>query len=318
MNKKHGITGLKFLISISCLFFLFRFVSFDGVIETIARPNLKYLGFSLIILQVTFILQAIRWKVSLPIVKKDKPTILQFYYYICMGHFFNLFLPGSMGGDAIKSITLGKKINASSLSIYSIFYVRLQGFALLTLSFWVLFFFNPHLPLPALSIAGMITITFILFLLIYVTLRSKAITIPSWFPYQNKIDTFLKLTKEHRSFKEIIYTFFLSFLIQNLSIFLFYLSFKVIDADMPLLGAYLVQPIITFATLIPISLSGIGIREGIYVYMISSLFPLSNETCLAASTVAYAYMVMAALYSGTLILLKQGIILLRGFQNGKV
>ena len=69
----------------------------------------------------------IRWKLLLP----DGVGLRKLVFLCMIGSFFNTFLPGVIGGDAVKGLYLYRVTGKGSLSLASIFMDRYIGFAAL-------------------------------------------------------------------------------------------------------------------------------------------------------------------------------------------
>lgn len=82
-------------------------------------------------------------------------------------------------------------------------------------------------------------------------------------------------------FKEITVALFLAFLAFILIIFEFYCLVTAFE-DIALPSIYLVTPLITLSTILPISLMGLGVREGLSIYFLA-IFGVSAPAALSAA-----------------------------------
>ncbi|MDC3250214.1 lysylphosphatidylglycerol synthase domain-containing protein, partial [bacterium] len=78
-----------------------------------------------------------------------------------------------------------------------------------------------------------------------------------------------------------------SIIINGIIIFVQYLFALALNTPIPLLDFIIFVPIVIFLTSVPISISGIGIREGSYIYIFSNLLGYSSEIILSISLLSY-------------------------------
>ncbi len=69
--------------------------------------------------------------------------------------------------------------------------------------------------------------------------------------------------------KAVLVSIPLIFLIQIISFLNVYLLFKALDIDVPIIFILAAMPIIQIISLIPVTLSGFGLREGAFIYFFS-------------------------------------------------
>jgi len=100
-KRKKGLTTLKILISAALIYFIFTKLNVSEVFETLKKANPVYLTFSLILFVISKTIAAFRlngYFHELQVLLNQKSN-LKLYL---LGMFYNLFLPGGIGGDAYK------------------------------------------------------------------------------------------------------------------------------------------------------------------------------------------------------------------------
>jgi glycosyltransferase 2 family protein len=201
-------------------------------------------------------ISTVRWKLLLP----GTLGIKKLFPLYMIGSFFNTILPGLIGGDAVKAFYLYRAIGRDSLTLSSIFMDRYLGFAMLTVicalafPFGYSYFQNS----PVVWILPLIVLTFIIASLLVFGLRlGKRIKI---------LAEFYDYIYSYRNHKGVIMkALLISAFVQLSAIFAVYVLALGIGEHVPFLACLIFLPLIIMFTALPISISGIGIREGAFV-----------------------------------------------------
>ncbi len=278
LNKKKTFFLIKLLISISLLTFLLKRTGLDLFLQTLASINLELFLLSAMLYIGTQYLSSFRWKVLLIPHKINISTPRLFSLYL-VGMFFNNFLPSSVGGDVVRGYYLYRYSGKAKESVTTIFLERYTGLAALLLIGLVSLIFTYSLlesPLVNILILGMST-TFIVGTIIVANSRVKNLIL-------NLAGKF-KITKLERVIVEIYETFrkyknhknsfcnafLLSIIIQVMNVFVYIILSNALDITVPWGYFFFFFPIITVTSMLPISINGLGIREGITVYLLAQV-----------------------------------------------
>ncbi len=131
VRRKHLFTLLKLLISAALIYFIFTKIEFRSVADTLKNVKPFYLFLAVILFVVSKILAAFRLngyfhQLQLFVTQKSN---LKLYL---LGMFYNLFLPGGIGGDAYKGYVIKKKFDIKTKKVVSVLLLdRLSGLLLL-------------------------------------------------------------------------------------------------------------------------------------------------------------------------------------------
>lgn len=129
--RKKGLTALKILISATLIYFIFTKLNVAEVFETVKKANPMYLFFALLLFVISKIIAALRlnlyfYELNVGLTQKSN---LKLYL---LGMFYNLFLPGGIGGDAYKGYAIKKKFEVKTKKVVSVLVLdRLSGVLLL-------------------------------------------------------------------------------------------------------------------------------------------------------------------------------------------
>ncbi len=131
VRRKHLFTLLKLVISAALIYFIFTKISFSTVVGTLKSSRPLYLFLAVVLFVISKILAAFRLngyfhQLQLFLTQKSN---LKLYL---LGMFYNLFLPGGIGGDAYKGYVIQKKFDIKTKKVISVLLLdRLSGLLLL-------------------------------------------------------------------------------------------------------------------------------------------------------------------------------------------
>ena len=255
------------------LFLIIKKTGLENIYSTVKRINPAYFALSALFYFVSLYISTLRW--SLLIVARP-PRRRLFSLYI-MGSFFNIMLPGIIGGDAIKAYYLYKETGNLPESMASIFMERYLGFTALFILGTIAWPFA----VPYLKGTGIFLWAFPLFLLAFIigsivffTLKAGGRRVKLLSDFYGYFDFYEKKVL----FKGLLY----SFLVQSLVTLQVFALSRGFGHQVPLLYFFVFIPVITTLAVLPISISGFGIREASFVVLFGAL-GMSPEAATALS-----------------------------------
>jgi len=299
MIKKLLSALLKVAVSLAILYFLFRNIDAGALWATVASVDRLSVAFAALLFIATQSVSTLRWSI---ILKKDMEVsyvrLLSIYF---IGMFFNNFLPTMVGGDLVKGYYLYREGRRGDVSLASIFMDRYSGFAALMVI--TLAALIPGYPLikdsglPAFFVL-MIGGFFLISLVIWVSpLHSWVMRMLSrihFYGINRKIDTFYNVLMGYKSHYSILVKIFCcSVFVQGGVIIGYYILGRGIGMDIGIGYFFLFIPLTTAISMLPVSMSGLGIREGAFVFLFSRA-GVSKEQALTLSLMWFA---MAAIVS---------------------
>ena len=132
-QRKRLITFLKLFISATLIYFIFTKINIKDVLATLKTSNLLYLPIALILFVFSKVIAAFRLNLYFHEigVKLTQKSNLKLYL---LGMFYNLFLPGGIGGDAYKGYLIQKTYRVGAKKTAAVLILdRLSGMLLLFL-----------------------------------------------------------------------------------------------------------------------------------------------------------------------------------------
>lgn len=201
----------------------------------------------------------LRWKLLLP----GHFRFRRLFSLYMIGSFFNSFLPGVIGGDAVKAYYLNKDAKKISLTFASVFMDRYLGYAGLMIIGISAFPFA-YSYFSATAYRWIMPGIFAAFVVASILLFG--LQLGRRFGYVAEIyDYFAGL----RSRKDIIVkAVLLSFVVQLLNFLMVVILASAMGENIPVVLLFVFLPIIITITTVPISVSGLGVREGSFVLLL--------------------------------------------------
>ena len=247
---------LKLTISSAFLYIVLSRTGPERVFSILKDMSLSAFVSAVLLSLFAQFISTLRWKLLLP----GKLGIRKLFSLYMIGSFFNIMLPGLIGGDAVKAFYLYKASGRGSLTLASIFMDRYLGFVMLVVICAIAFPFGySYFQNSAVTWGLPLTVlVFIISSLLFFSLRlGKRIKILSeiygyFYSYWNQKGI-------------ILMALLISVLVQLLNIFAVYILALGLGKHIPILACLIFLPLIVMFTTLPISISGIGVREGAFV-----------------------------------------------------
>jgi uncharacterized membrane protein YbhN (UPF0104 family) len=257
-KKKLIFLAVKILVSALLLTLVFRKAGLQSIYSHLRSMDLRYfLASSLLHILVVYI-AALRWRLLLDV---KYPSGKLFSLYL-IGSFFNNILPGAVGGDTVKIYYLYKETRKGGSSFGSVFldrYIGLVGLLFIGLVSGFIAFRD----LKTIGMQWAIPSMFAVFMagsLIVFGLRigRRFAVIHDFYEY---------LHQYRRKKGTLLKAFSLSVLIQTIAISMIYLVALGIGQQLTFTSLFVFVPIIVTVTTLPISISGLGVRESAFVLL---------------------------------------------------
>ena len=304
MNKKIAVL-LKIVISLGLIIFLINQVDFKGVVSTLKSVDITMIIYALILLTLQVFIATVRWQLVLKcqkIVLNYKNT-LQILY---SGLFFNQAMPSSVGGDVIRGYYLKKQgltLGRATLGVLMDRLFGMIGLVLLVLASLPLLFELVDDPIAR---TGVLLIALgISSALLFIFFTDK---LPGNFSHLKLIKGFYALSQDGR---HCIVERYNGVIILVLSVFIHLISVlavMIMAAGLGLNiewgGFLLMVPLVGLMMVVPISIAGWGVREGVMVVGFGYL-GVASEAALALSILYGLSVLVVALPGGIIWMFKR-------------
>ena len=266
-------------------------------------PGIAALGIALL-------LQTWRWLILLR-VQAINVSYWRALRIMLSGMFFNLFLLGSTGGDVIKIFFIMREApDKKAGALLSVFIDRVVGVLALAAVSAVVILARWHdlmtsAPMGVLTVAiilgGSLGFIAVALLVDRLNLTSK---LPHWLPMHAKIAEAASAFSQYAKAGGSVACAFLVSIPAHLLLFsTFYFAAKAFSAGLSLLSVFCVMPVVSTVTALPISLGGAGVREGLFVQLLGSLYNTPQEIAMSISISGFLMVVFWSLVGGVFYLL---------------
>ena len=303
----------RILISIGLMAWVISRAGLDKLIANIRTADPRPYALAIFLAFIGILLRAVRWQILLNAVNARVPFGRLVYLYFA-GAFFNAFLPTGFGGDVVRVLEIGEGATSSQAAGTAVV-DRLTGFIVL---FWLALIalpFGAHLLPPATTLviallAGGVTLgSALLFegrLLRWVTARfprSLSLAGDAWLGRTYGVITAC-------GWRAVAGALGMSAIFNLMMNFAGLLIARAFGMDVSVWTLLLFIPVATAALLVPISISGLGVREGIFVTLFAQVSVAASPA--VAFSLAWYSLDFAMALVGGVIYFAAGVMGLRG------
>ena len=267
----------KIVISLALLTWLVWQSGIENTLHELSKANLWYLPFGVLIYLLSQWVSAYRWQfLSAPL--GFVLALREFYDYYLMGMFFNLFLPGSIGGDVSRMIYLAKSCGKRKReAVLTLLAERGVGLIALLLLTSILCLLPVTEPMPTgvrptvVAMAGAMIVGFIgLHLLPLERLAQR-------FP---RLDLLIQAKVYWDDTPMLLKSIGLSVLVHACMVAIHLLIAMALGIHVPLLYLTATFGVVSFISVLPVAFNGLGLREGAYVMLLTQV-GVPDHTALA-------------------------------------
>ncbi|RJP62163.1 MAG: UPF0104 family protein [Candidatus Auribacter fodinae] len=304
--KKYVLFLMRTAISAAIIVFLGYKIDVSHVFEKIIESKFEFFIILGAIDLAAYFLRALRWQIVLRIWDIHVSTALLFIY-LQGGRIFDYLLPSSIGGDVYRVYLSAKKSNSTSKAVLGIVLDRLTGmsagFILAGIGVAILYLKKISVP-HMIVVLVFIAVWFILMGILFspkLELMVEAASTRSAF--WAKLNTFFSSMVIARSNpRQVIYALLISFFIKSQEIFVAYFVSHALGLSVPFLYCMAFVPVIGFIIVAPVSISGIGVRESLYIFFFTAI-GLTMTQAFSLSITVFAWMACMGAAGGSLYLL---------------
>lgn len=301
-SQKRGRLGLILKLSVSLLLLTFLFWKTDRAALFSTFHSLSFPPFlaALLLYFVVQVLSTFRWQLLLRAERIAIPLWRLILLYF-EGMFFSLFLPTLIGGDLVRGHRIYRYTDGKEASLASILVERLSGLAtLLAIALATLLVsWDPAAAWPILGLSS----AFLLGLGALFSRTGKALILPMLkrLPFGGvgeKLRAFYQATQRYRGHRKALgQSLILSLILQALFIYAYSLVAQALGLAIPFTAFLLLIPVATVIAMIPVSVAGLGVREGVMVYLFGKV-GLASASALGLSLTWFFLTILASLPGG--------------------
>jgi uncharacterized protein (TIRG00374 family) len=268
--------GVRIIVSAALLAVLITKIPADDVQPKDTHTGtLLFLAFGLIFTFVGFVLSAWRWQRVFAVFDVHVPLRTLLSHYLA-GQFVGNVLPSTIGGDVLRVSRAAKTTGAGDIAFASVVIERLSGFVALPLLSLIGFALEPSLleldhSWIALAIAGATIVGLIVILVVAASprLAGRFAKHQNWMRFIGAVHVGVdRIRREPRRAVSVL----IAAIVYQLSVLVaVYCAIHALGISLPNGAVLAYLPAVASAQVLPISLSGLGIREGLLVLLLRPL-----------------------------------------------
>jgi hypothetical protein len=297
-GKSKALTLLRFVLSSALLALVIWRVGGAGLGVSLGPSVLLAVAASAVLLFAAQVFSAIRWKLILG----EASPPLHYLVRLCLvGQFFSLFLPSAVGGDALRMVMLARNVEKSGEGVSSVFFDRLVGvFAMLI--FLVVGAAAGRDLLPAVmpylawDVSGA---------MVAMAIGVAVIGCTGLFVLYRRWGKLNRLVAESVGLIQRLATSPLllvrvvgwGLVVQGTYLAAWVVLAFALGFDLPFSLMLLAVPLVSLIAMLPISISGVGLREGLWLLILTP-FGVPGEQAVGFSLLYFAAFVVVGLLGG--------------------
>jgi len=265
----------KLFLTIIFLYVVFFEINLNSLLLIIKDSNYYCILLSVVIFFINSFISVWRLLLSFAFFNKKLSYIALLKVHF-IGIFYNFFLPSPIGGDVSKILYFPEGTK-EKFALSVILFDRMIGFGTLLLVTIISIFYNKELTLNFQQIPTYLILILLLVITLFALLALK-------FFKKQMLTIFSKV--KSLSYPNFIYALLVSIVLQFSLIGFNYLIAQSLSFNLTFMQHALATGVVTAITVLPITISGYGIRE-ISSIEFYSLFGISSEKTLAKLLIGY-------------------------------
>ncbi len=299
--KKYS-SFLRIILTVLAFYLIFKKIHINRVLSLVSNINLIVYSGAIILSFIAILFQTWRWKYFL----NNEASFFKLLKIYLVSFFMGNFLP-SGGLDVVRGYYLGKEMNNYEGNFAVVVMDRLTGFVAVSVLSLIAVSIGFNLPenLRIIIFAAaffLIALLFISFNKYFYKIVREWMLLVKIFNIGERFAKFYDSYFEFRSSPgRVAVGILISFLVQFSYAFSAYMSMKSIGLSYPLYKFLFFVPLINMIAMIPVTISGLGLREGGFVALFQ--VGLTREGAVLTSLLYYFSTLIASLAGGVILLL---------------
>lgn len=298
---------LKLGVSLGLLAILLFTLDLPTIAGILAHSNLYLVAAAIGVVFLFFVVSTFKWQMLLSHTDSTA-SYWELLRLNLLGQFYNMIVPGQVGGEVVKGVRL-RRFNVSTehaavsvladkaTGLLALLLLGLCGLALSSGATQADRIFLPWVVLLTVLLAGLTGFLLTGRGLSLITRVSEVLRLSRINAVQKVIHRLHSIKAQHRDWRSLCSLLGLSFAAQAIVGTLNLLICLSLGISLQLPVVMWVAAVVLMAQALPISVAGLGVREGMYVYMLVQL-GVSAQNALAVSLLIFVAQLSMALLGG--------------------
>lgn len=291
--------GVRVVASAGMLGFLLTRFDLSALRPTGETSHLPWVGAGLVVLFGAIVLSTLRWQRVLHALDLPEP-LPPLLSHCFAGLFVANFLPSTIGGDVLRVARLSARNGHRPASFASVVLERLTGFLVLPLITLVALFVNPSLlhlgratgMAVTLSLVTLAALVVILVLAASPRLGGRLAENVNWLRFVGAVHLGVDRIRRHPAAAAPVLLTALAY--QLTIVVVAWTGTRALDMDVGWTAIMAFIPVVAMAQAIPLSVNGLGLREGALVLLLQPL-GVPQEQAIALGLLLYGMNVVVSL-----------------------
>jgi uncharacterized protein (TIRG00374 family) len=288
---------LRVIVSGSILILILFHVDPSQIARRLEGVDFRFFLLALLVLSTQYLLSALKWKIILKAENISPPFSSLLASYL-IGNFLSLFLPSSFGGDIYRVAALQRFNPNIYQNTSSVLFDRISGFfALISIAIighFLLFrsIINYYL------IGGYATLIFG-----FLAATSNQFLRLEFLKKSIFLKPILRIAESFNNYRRnmsiLALIILISFLFQNNIVIINKLYCQSLGIHVPLTYLYVIIPIVYLTEAVPITINGLGVREGAFIVLFQHFgYDKTDAVALALLVITVRYALSLILGGG--------------------
>ena len=297
-RERHPILNtrsiVRLVVSVGIFIIILYNVNLTEIADRLRGLDSRFFTMALLVLSTQYFLSAFKWKIILKAENIRVPLVSLLNRYL-IGNFISLFLPSTFGGDIYRVAALRRFNTDIYQNTSSVLFDRITGLFALTSLAIVAHTITFGSMINYFLIGGYVALLAGFLIFASDQFSNSRLFIGS--KYLNPVIRIAESFNRYRHNASIMAnTILFSFLFHNNVVIISKLYCLSLNIQMPLAYLYVVIPIVYITEAIPITINGLGLREGSFILLFQHLGYTANDA------MALALLLITVRYSISLVL----------------
>ena len=291
----------KLALSGGVLVFLLQRVEAQGVVDALGGVKPGFLLLALCLYVAGQLVSARKWEMLASALgfRRSYREYATFYF---IGMFVNLLGPSTVGGDLARGLFLGGS-GRRALALTSVLFDRASGLVVLVVLGLSALLVFPQYELPPVLVVLTTGMVVLLLLSWWILPRVVALVLPSDHRLRLVVERALGPFWRDGALLGRVAAVSAGFHLIEMTVQ--YVVARALGLEVPFSYCLIFHPAVSVLAAIPISVAGLGVREGGYVFFLE-LVGVEDATALTFGLLWFAITVVGALPGGLLLMLRNG------------
>ena len=307
--KQKLFTFAKIAISLGLIAYVFSKVHVEAVLASLATANPWLILLALAFFELAIIISGVKWNVLLRALDVHVPfrAVLQ---YMFVGFFFNNVFPANIGGDVMRGYGMARATDRTADAAVSVVVDRLVGLlaylSMAAVMAIVVITVMGHTNLRwlfNLALVALVVMVAAMAVLFSRRLRRQVGQIFNWGPLTRLAPLYTGISNALDAYRFRYRALLVAFLIALVGLMVTnvvnWLLFEATGGGVPFVDVMLFNPLIALVLLVPISIGGHGVIQGVYPFFYT-LLGVPVEQAVAVSVLMSFIIIVGSLPGGVL------------------